>query len=141
MKRLLLSTLAIWLASIAVQGQTFDGSAPLLCAIRTIMECVEASECEAVTPEAIQAPSFLRIDFAAKTIRAIRGDLSERTTRILSISHIDGKLFLQGAEDGVEGVRDGVGWTMAIQNDSGRAVLAAAGDEVAFVAFAACTGI
>jgi len=52
---------------------------------------------------------------------------------------IDGKLILQGAEDGVEGVRDGVGWTMAIAQETGKAVLTASGDQVGFVVFGACT--
>ena len=51
----------------------------------------------------------------------------------------DGKLILQGAEDGVEGVRDGLGWTLAISEEIGRMVLTASGDNVGFVIFGACT--
>jgi hypothetical protein len=51
---------------------------------------------------------------------------------------VDGKLMLQGAEDGYEGISDGVGWTIAISEDTGRGVLTASGDEVAFVVFGAC---
>ena len=41
--------------------------------------------------------------------------------------------------DGVEGVRDGLGWTLAIAEDTGKAVLTASGDKVGFVIFGACT--
>lgn len=51
---------------------------------------------------------------------------------------VDGKLILQGAEDGLEGVRDGVGWTLVISEDTGKFVLTASGEEVAFVVFGAC---
>ena len=52
---------------------------------------------------------------------------------------VDSKLILQGAEDGVEGVRDGIGWTLAIAQDTGKMVLTASGDAVAFTIFGACT--
>ncbi len=52
---------------------------------------------------------------------------------------LDKKLFLQGADDGIEGVRDGLAWSIAISEDTGRLVLSASGDNVAFVIFGACT--
>jgi hypothetical protein len=50
---------------------------------------------------------------------------------------VDGKLILQGAEDGYENMRDGLGWTMAITEKTGQVVLTASGDQVAFVVFGA----
>jgi len=50
---------------------------------------------------------------------------------------VDGKLILQGAEDGYEKMRDGLGWTMAISEATGQVVLTASGDQVAFVVFGA----
>ena len=52
---------------------------------------------------------------------------------------MDGKLILQGAEDGYAEMRDGLGWTMAISEESGLVVLTTSGDEVGFVVFGACT--
>lgn len=54
---------------------------------------------------------------------------------------VDGKLMLQGAEDGRRGERDGVGWSMAVSKDRGDMVLTASGDGVAFVVFGACTSM
>jgi hypothetical protein len=51
---------------------------------------------------------------------------------------LDGKLILQGAEDGIENVRDGLGWTAAISEETGKFILTASGEEVAFVVFGAC---
>ena len=55
---------------------------------------------------------------------------------------IDGKLMLQGAEDGREGgTPDGIGWSMSVVENSGNMVLTASGDGVAFVIFGACTSM
>ncbi len=48
-----------------------------------------------------------------------------------------GKLILQGAEDGYDKMRDGLGWTMAISEENGQVVLTASGEQVAFVIFGA----
>jgi len=52
---------------------------------------------------------------------------------------VDGRLILQGAEDGLEGVRDGIGWSLSIDETSGDMVLTGSGADVAFVIFGACT--
>jgi hypothetical protein len=52
---------------------------------------------------------------------------------------LDSKLILQGADDGVEGVRDGLAWSMSITQDTGKLVASAAGESEAFVIFGACT--
>jgi hypothetical protein len=51
---------------------------------------------------------------------------------IRKIPHI-----LQGAEDGYEKMRDGLGWTMAISESTGQVVPTASGDQLAFVVFGA----
>ncbi|MGB3648343.1 MAG: hypothetical protein WBD61_09870 [Desulfobulbales bacterium] len=48
-------------------------------------------------------------------------------------------MFLQGADDGIEGVRDGLAWSISISQDTGRLVLSASGGNEAFVIFGACT--
>jgi hypothetical protein len=55
------------------------------------------------------------------------------------VKRVDGKLILQGAEEGRPDVRDGFGWTVAIMEDSGQMVLSASGDLVAISAFGVCT--
>jgi hypothetical protein len=49
---------------------------------------------------------------------------------------LNGKLMLQGV-----GVESGLGWTFAVDAETGRSVVSAPGDEVAFIIFGACTPI
>ena len=131
--------LGMWLTPYAAVAGDFDGSQPLLCASMDIIECDAGGECFRVTAESISAPQFLRVDFKKKKIRAAGPSQDERTTMIERMERVDGKLILQGAEDGIEGVRDGLGWSLAIAEETGKLVLTGSGDEVAFVVFGACT--
>lgn len=139
LKLMVLVLLGICLAPYTAAAGDFDGSQPLLCASMDIIECDAGGECFQVTAESINAPQFLRIDFKKKNIRAKRTSKDERTTMIERMERVDGKLIVQGAEDGIEGVRDGLGWTLAIAEETGKMVLTGSGDEVAFVVFGACT--
>lgn len=123
----------------AVAAEPFDGSVSLLCALSEAMECVPGSECNRILPEEVGAPDFFLIDVAAKSVRGLGG--LNRTSTIRSVVEIDEKLILQGAEDGVESLRDGLGWSAAIAQDSGRFVLSASGERVAFIVFGACVAL
>lgn len=123
----------------AFAAEPFDGSVPLLCALNEAMECVPGFECNRILPEEVGAPDFFLIDVAAKSVQGLGG--SARSSTIRLVSEVDEKLILQGAEDGVEGVRDGLGWSAAITQDSGRLVLSASGERVAFVVFGACAAL
>ncbi|MCG6982311.1 MAG: hypothetical protein LJE88_12970 [Deltaproteobacteria bacterium] len=124
----------------AIAGD-FDGSKPLLFVAIDVIECVPNGECNKVTPESIALPQFLKIDFKKKKILPVGEGQGKKSTTIENMELIDGKLIIQGAEDGVEGVRDGVGWTMAIAEETGKAVLTGSGEQVGFVVFGACTPI
>ena len=130
--------LSIFMSSFAVWAGDFDGSRPLLFSVISAMECTPDNGCHAVTVDSVDLPRFLKIDFNKKTI----GPASESDTRpdsvIERMERVDGKLILQGAEDGYESVRDGLGWTIAVAEGTGRAVMTASGDQVAFVVFGAC---
>lgn len=117
----------------------FDGSSPLLCALSEAMECSPTQDCQRIHPEEVGAPDFFLVDVAAKTVQGLGG--GGRKSAIRSVTMVDGKIVLQGAEDGVEGVRDGLGWSAAITQDQGRLVLSASGEGVAFVVFGACVAL
>jgi hypothetical protein len=121
---------------VTVSAASFDGSQPLLCALMKAMVCTQINECEEFSAEDLNVQQFVQIDFTKKEMRGV-GD-TEKKSSIERMETVDGKLILQGAEDAIEGVKDGVGWTMAIMEDTGKAVLTAAGDDVAFVLFGAC---
>lgn len=116
----------------------FDGSKPLLFSVISVLECTLEEGCVGVTAESISLPQFFRIDFKSKRVTPAMEAQGKRGSEIKRMEKIDGKLMLQGAEDGIEGVRDGLGWTLAISEETGRAILTASGEEVAFVVFGAC---
>jgi len=140
MKRYILSVctfLCFIIAATAVEAEDFDGTRPMLISVIRVVECVPDGTCREVSPASVELPQFLKIDFNKKTIRpAAAGDETPATT-IERHEVVDGKLILQGAEDGYENMRDGLGWTMAITEETGQVVLTASGDQVAFVVFGA----
>jgi hypothetical protein len=121
----------------AVAGD-FDGSGPLVFSVISVIECTPDGNCRAVTAENADLPQFLKIDFEKKRITRAMGGEGKQVTDIERMERVDGKLILQGAEDGVENVRDGLGWTVAISEETGKAILTASGEQVAFVVFGAC---
>ncbi len=142
MKKLIKSTLiaafVFYVAIPAVAGD-FDGSKELICSIMDIVECGPGGKCQQVTAEDVGIPNFLKINFKNKKISATHADGSKRSTDIENFETIDGKVIIQGAEDGIEGVRDGLGWSLALAEETGKMVITASGDEVGFVIFGACT--
>ncbi len=137
--------LAACLGVVAVLGMTsgaqaaVDGSEPVICASVNIMECVPDGTCQRVSAEDAGIPRFLRIDFAGQQITRTRPNGDDVSSQIERSETVDGRLILQGAEDGFEGVRDGIGWSLAIDEASGDMVLTGSGKDVAFVIFGACT--
>ncbi len=118
---------------------TFGSSTPMLCALQSVTECVVGDGCGTVSPESVSLPDFVEVDPRAKRLSATRESGSERQTKIERAEQLDGRLILQGADDGVEGVRDGLAWSMAIDEESGKMVVSASGDGFALVVFGACT--
>jgi hypothetical protein len=123
-------------ASVAGAGD-FGGTRPLLISVIRVVECTPDAACREVTPASVDLPQFLKIDFANKTIGPAAADDETPATTIERQEVVDGKLILQGAEDGYQKMRDGLGWTIAISDVSGQVVLTASGDQVAFVVFGA----
>ncbi|MCP4623841.1 MAG: hypothetical protein GY850_09955 [bacterium] len=121
----------------AVGAGDFDGTRPLLVSVIRAAECVPDGTCREVPLASVELPRFLKIEFSKKTIRPADDDDKTPATVIERQEVVDGKLILQGAEDGYEKMRDGLGWTMAISVETGQVVLTASGDQVAFVVFGA----
>ena len=143
MKKTILNALMLAAGSVVLPDSAgpFDGAQPLICASTEVLECVPFAGCNRVAAESIDAPQFIRIDFSANALSAERGGGDKKVSQIERSETVDGKLMLQGAEDGVEGVRDGLGWTLAIGQETGKMTLTASGDEVGFVIFGACTAM
>ena len=111
---LLAGCVGIW--SLTATAADFDGTKPLICATMQTYECVPGGECLEGTPESINAPQFIRLDFTEKVARATRPDGEERTSSIEISKQNEGELILQG-------IQGGLGWSMAITPDSGKMAL------------------
>jgi len=129
----------ICFAPLPVDAGDFDGTTPLLCATIRVLECLEDGSCNQVAPEAVDMPQFFMIDFNKKEIRTPKPGMADRISQIERMEHVDGKLIIQGAEDGDANIPDGLGWSLAISEETGKWVLSASGDRVAFVVYGAST--
>ena len=131
--------LLIFAVPFTVFADSFDGSKTLLCAPQSAAECGPDGSCQQVSPASVNLPDFFQIDFKKKTISRLSGSEKQQGSKIDRMEVLDSKLILQGADDGVENVRDGLAWSMSITQDTGKLVASAAGEGEAFVIFGACT--
>ncbi len=143
MGRLHLVTLTISFAVIAVstQAAALDVSSPFICSSNEVLECDRGADCQRTSPEAIDAPALLLVDTKGNEIRPLPQREASPTSTIERMERVDKKIILQGAEDGMEGVRDGLGWTLAVAEDTGHMVLTASGEDVGFVIFGTCVAL
>ena len=107
--------------------EAIDGTNPLICASLQAVSCAPGEECERGLPESIGAPQFLRIDFAKKEIIG-----PKRLAQILFLEKSDEQITMQGFELGM-------GWTLAIDRATGKAIITFANREEGIVIFGACT--
>ena len=135
---IVLTFLCIIVTASTVGAGDFDGIKPLLLSVIRVIECTPDGTCQEVAAASVGLPQFLKIDFADKTIRPAAAGEEMPPSVIERQEVVDGKLILQGAEDGYEKVHDGLGWTMAISETTGQVVLTGSGEQVAFVVFGAC---
>ncbi len=136
-KTILLAGPMVFLASVS-SASFFDGKTPLLCSVYQLFECDPPNACAAVTPDEIQGVSHLNIDFNGKVVTKV-GEESAQKSDIQSIeTDVDGKLIIQGIDNGDADVRGGAGWTISIMDPEGTMVMAVAGDGFAVVGLGAC---
>jgi len=141
MKKLTTAGLSMFLAGLPLTlfaAGNYDGSKPMMCASVEVIECVPRGGCQPVTAASVDAPRFIEVDVSKKKLSA-RFANGERSSTIERTESVDGKLMLQGVEDGREAERDGIGWTLSITEERGDMVLSGSGDSVAFVIFGSCT--
>jgi hypothetical protein len=116
----------------------FDGSKTLLCANQLVNECLPAQSCRMVAPQSVNLPNFFNVDTGNKVLTGKHDGGIDASTPVERLEHLDGKLILQGADNGIEGVPDGNGWTMVIDENTGKMSMTASGDGFVLVVFGAC---
>jgi hypothetical protein len=111
-----------------VRAGTFDGSQPFLCAVQTVMECDMSGQCERHIDTDQTGITFVRIDVTKGIIMAG----PTRTSAVRGVTRLDGRLILQGGENGR-------GFSANIDEETGRLAAAVVDNDHTFSLFGACT--
>ena len=127
------SFMGLMITSASLFAADFDGSKPMLCASLDVLECVDGSSCETVAAETVDAPQFIRIDPKNNELTLDRSG-RPRSAQLRNRENLNGRLVVQGV-----GTETGLGWTFSVDQETGKFVVSASGDEVAFIIFGACT--
>ena len=131
-------SLALVFGASTAQAGYFDGKDALLCSVYQLYECDPPNGCVVVTPGEIQGVSHLDIDFGKKVITRAGVESKQKSDIQTVKTGIDGKLILQGIEDGDPGKRDGAGWSISIMDPEGTMVMTTSADGFAVVGLGAC---
>jgi hypothetical protein len=73
-----------------------DGSAPMLCALSSVVECSRKGECERSSAEDAGVPPFVRINVQQRVLSSVDG---ARTSPIASVQRTNGYLMIQGMQN------------------------------------------
>lgn len=129
--------LIAWSAAAFAGG--YDGTTPLAGVTATVVQVNRYRVMEDVDPVSIGLPKAFLIDFAAGVIRPSKESLVRKVATIGTVLHVENNLVLQGIDEGVAGVEDGLAWSLTISKTDGSAILSASGKGVAYVVFGQCT--
>lgn len=122
---------------LAAMAGDFDGSKPILCSVITVIECTPTADRQ-VTAESVGMLQFLKVDVAKKKVWPAMDKEGKRTSEIKRVERLGGRLILQGTDERIDKKREAVSWTATISEETGKIILTAAGEQVAFVVFGAC---
>ena len=123
---------------VTVLAADFDGSEPLICSFGHVVECVNGSECLAVTNDAVDAPDFVKLDFRKKQIVSTTAGEDSPASDI-TVTDLTTHLIVQGTQGSGQG--DALGYSLSIDKATGQMTAAGAGENAGFVIFGACTAV
>ena len=112
----------------AVVAAPLDGSAPMLCALSSVVECSRGGDCERSTVEDAQVPPFVRINVQQRVIGTVDG---ARTSPIATVQRANGRLMIQGAQN--ERV-----WGAVVNEETGRMTATVGEDDGALFISGTC---
>lgn len=122
-------------------ASSFNGSRSLKGSVDKVVEVNKFTIKNDVSPDTVGLPQRFVIDFKAKVIRPSKDSMIRKIIRVKHIEHVENKLVLQGIDSGVENIDDGLAWSLVISKTTGKAILTASGDGVAYVVFGTCTAV
>lgn len=103
-----------------------------------IVEINRYSILDDIDPSTVGLPTQFRVDFEAKKLIPSKGSRVTRSVSFKGVDQIENKLVIQGVDEGLAGVVDGVAWSLVISKNNGKSVLSVAGDGVAYAVFGVC---
>lgn len=117
----------------------FDGSKLLVGSVEKVYEISPFKVSDDIDPDTVGLPRRFFIDIEQKRVLPSMESMVRRISKIKHVAYIENKIILQGVEEGVENIDDGLAWSIAISKKTGRVVLSASSDGRAYVVFGSCT--
>jgi hypothetical protein len=125
-------SLAVLLAVWPLHADELTGAGAFLCAAVAATQCTADGECSSGPPWNWKIPQFLEIDLKKNVIRTTQASGENRATPIKNSERSDGRIVLQGVEQGRA-------FSFVISEQTGMASAAIAADGMTITVFAACT--
>jgi hypothetical protein len=125
--------ITIGVSPVSASAAGLDGSANLVCAANRVVACTTAAVCLEGDASTFDLVEFMFVDVKAKVVRArTQGDTRKEESPIRIMEKSNNQLILQGVENGH-------GWGMSIDQAGGRMTAAIAGESASFMLFGVCT--
>lgn len=122
----------LMLAAMSVTADDIRGANELLCSSMEVTACGDDGECIGVFPEDLNIPNFIRIDIKKRKLSTTEASGEDRETIADTLKRIDGRLILQGYENGRA-------FSLVIHEETGAATFAGAAVFRSVTVFGACT--
>lgn len=127
--------IAIGVAPAGASAAGLDGSGNLVCASNNVVACPRGSACVQGEASTFDLPAFMFVDFKGKVVNArTEGDARKVESPIRNFAKSNTQLILQGVENGH-------GWVLSIDQDGGRMTTTVTGEAGSFIIFGACTAL
>jgi hypothetical protein len=120
------------LSSYGVRADDVSGANRMLCSVLEAHACAAGSDCHALSPVDLNIPRFIELDAKARRLSTTAASGEERQTVADSLQRTDGRLLLQGHEQGRA-------FSLMVDEAAGEATFASAAVGRGVVVFAACT--
>ena len=126
--------LFFWMIPALTMAADRDKSAEILCSASKVIECDPYGDCVNSSAEKINIPQFIKIDLIGKTMADGSVKDSPKKTAIRTMIRENGEIIMQGSENGR-------GFTMVVDEQSGKFSAAISEDSFGFIVFGACMAL
>lgn len=111
-----------------------DGTSNLVCATADVVACTGKPNCRQGHARTFDLPDFMFIDFKKKVVRTTKESGHNANSPIKNLVKDGTQLILQGVENGH-------GWSLSIDQKNGRMTTVVSGEDLGFIVFGACTAL